>query len=55
MPGTVAIRFDVSSSIGSGHLRRSIALGDELIERQISHRFVTPNESYATAIAFGVP
>ena len=55
MPGTVAIRFDVSSSIGSGHLRRAIALGEELSDRQISHRFVTPNESCASAISLGVP
>lgn len=55
MPGTVAIRFDISSSIGSGHLRRAIALGDELAKRKVSQRFVTPNESCATAIALGVP
>ena len=55
MPGTVAIRFDISSSIGSGHLRRAIALGDELAERQVSHRFVTSNESCASAIGHGVP
>lgn len=55
MLGTVAIRFDVSSSVGSGHLRRAIALGDEFSKRQISHQFVTPSESCATAVALGVP
>lgn len=55
MPRTVAIRFDVSSSIGVGHLRRAIALGNELAKRQISHRFATPNESCTTAIALGIP
>lgn len=55
MTGTVAIRFDVSSSIGSGHLRRAMALANELSDRQISHRFVTPNESCPTATALGVP
>ena len=55
MPGTVAIRFDVSSSVGSGHLRRAVALGNELAERQISHRFITSNESYATALELGIP
>ena len=54
MTGTVVIRFDVSSSIGTGHLRRAIALGDELVKRQISHYFVTPNESVTSAIELGV-
>ena len=55
MPGTVAVRFDVSSSVGSGHLRRAIALGDELTKRHISYRYVTPSNSYAIAIKLGVP
>ena len=55
MPGTVAVRFDVSSSVGSGHLRRAVALGDELTKRQISHRYVTPNRSQVTAVELGVP
>ncbi len=55
MHRTVAIRFDVSTSVGSGHLRRAIALGNELTERNIPHRFVTPHESYAIALALGVP
>ena len=54
MTGTVVIRFDVSSSIGTGHLRRAIALGDELAKRRISHYFVTPNESVASAIELGI-
>ena len=55
MTGTIAIRFDVSQSIGAGHLRRAITLGDELFKRQIPHRFVTPNDSCESAIALGVP
>ena len=54
MTGTVVIRFDVSSSIGTGHLRRAIALGDELAKRQISHYFVTTNESVTSAIELGI-
>lgn len=55
MTGTVAIRFDVSQSIGAGHLRRAITLGDELVKRHIPHLFVTPNDSCTSAIALGVP
>ena len=55
MTGTVAIRFDVSQSIGAGHLRRAISLGDELVKRKIPHLFVTPKDSCASAIALGVP
>ena len=54
MTGTVVIRFDVSSSIGTGHLRRAIALGDELAQRRISHYFVTSNESVTSAIELGI-
>ena len=54
MTGTVVIRFDVSSSIGTGHLRRAIALGDELAKRRISHYFVTQNESVTSAIELGI-
>ena len=55
MTGTIAIRFDVSQSIGAGHLRRAITLGDELVKRQIPHLFVTPIDSCASAMALGVP
>lgn len=55
MTGTVAIRFDVSQSIGAGHLRRATTLGDELAKRQIPHLFVTPKDSCASTIGLGVP
>ena len=55
MTGTVAIRFDVSQSIGAGHLRRAITLGDELVKRHVPHLFVTSNDSCESAMALGVP
>ena len=52
---TVAIRFDVSSKVGTGHLRRAVAFGDELTQRQIQHYFVTQNSERRSAISLGIP
>ena len=50
----VAIRFDVSASVGTGHLRRAIAIGKELNNRNIPHSFVVKNHSLQTARNLGV-
>ena len=55
MSVSVAIRFDVSSTIGSGHLRRSIVFGKILNQRNIKHCFVTEKSSIDAAITLGVP
>ena len=51
----VAIRFDVSASIGTGHLRRAIAIGKELANRGIPYCYVTQNQEVETAITLGTP
>ena len=55
MSVSVAIRFDVSSTIGSGHLRRSTVIGKILNQRNIKHLFVTGKSSFDAAITLGVP
>ena len=51
----VAIRFDVSASIGTGHLRRAVTFGKELTNRGIPYCYVTQNQEVETAIMLGIP
>ena len=55
MSEIVAIRFDVTAGIGTGHLRRSIAFGAELKQRGIQHYYVTSKTSVSSAISLGIP
>jgi len=51
----VAIRFDVSANVGSGHLRRAIAIGKQLHRIETKHVYVTQHTSANAAVALGIP
>ena len=51
----VAIRFDVSPNIGTGHVSRALAFGAELTKRKLDHFYVTTSAGVESATMLGVP
>ena len=50
----IAIRFDVSPEIGTGHVSRALAFGAELEKRNLSYFYVTDNGGVDFAKSIGV-
>ena len=55
MTGFVALRYDLSQRIGTGHLRRMMSVGMELDNRQIPYHFVGTAASAALFNEFNIP
>ena len=51
----IAIRFDVSPKIGTGHVSRALAFGAELTKRNLDHFYVTTSAGVDSATMLGVP